>query len=182
MDINQTIAVNLKCMREQKKLSLDTAAALTGVSRSMLSQIEKGDVNPTISILWKISEGYRVPFTALIDSGHSPLSIIRIADAMRVTGYDEAFTDYIVFPFDNERRFETHYVTIIPGGSHHSTAHLPGTEEYITIFSGKLRITVKDEIYLLNPGDSICFLADVSHSYENIGESDVSFHSIMVYK
>ena len=54
-------------IREQKKLTLDAAAALTGVSRSMLAQIEKGDVNPTISVLWKIANGYKVSFTSLLE-------------------------------------------------------------------------------------------------------------------
>ena len=67
MDINLTVAQNIKHIREEKKLTLDAAASITGVSRSMLAQIEKGDVNPTISILWKIANGYKVSFTSLVD-------------------------------------------------------------------------------------------------------------------
>ena len=48
-----------KADTQQKKLTLDAAAGLTGVSRSMLAQIEKGEVNPTISVLWKIANGYK---------------------------------------------------------------------------------------------------------------------------
>ena len=51
MNLQQTIADNIKAIREGKKLTLDAAARQTGVSRSMLAQIEKGDVNPTISVL-----------------------------------------------------------------------------------------------------------------------------------
>ena len=51
LNIQLTVAENTKRIREQKKLTLDAAAALTGVSRSMLAQIERGDVNPTISCL-----------------------------------------------------------------------------------------------------------------------------------
>ena len=64
MDITNTIAANTKQIREQKKLTLDAAASITGVSRSMLAQIEKGEVNPTISVLWKIANGYKVSFTS----------------------------------------------------------------------------------------------------------------------
>ena len=67
MDVNNIIAHNAKAIREQRRLTLDAAAEATGVSRSMLAQIEKGDVNPTISVLWKIANGYKVSFTALME-------------------------------------------------------------------------------------------------------------------
>ena len=60
MDVTNLVAVNTRKIREQKKLTLDAAASITGVSRSMLAQIERGEVNPTISVLWKIANGYKV--------------------------------------------------------------------------------------------------------------------------
>ena len=67
LEINTVVAENAKRLREEKRLTLDEAARLTGVSRSMLAQIEKGDVNPTISMVWKIANGYRVSFTSLVE-------------------------------------------------------------------------------------------------------------------
>ena len=67
MDVTQVVAGNARRIREQKKLTLDAAAAATGVSRSMLAQIEKGEVNPTISVLWKMANGYKVSFTSLME-------------------------------------------------------------------------------------------------------------------
>ncbi len=67
MDVNKIIAQNVKKLREKRKLTLDAASEITGVSRSMLAQIEKGDVNPTISVLWKIANGYKVSFTSIIE-------------------------------------------------------------------------------------------------------------------
>ena len=60
MEINAVVSENARRLREEKRLTLDEAARLTGVSRSMLAQIEKGDVNPTISMVWKIANGYKV--------------------------------------------------------------------------------------------------------------------------
>ena len=51
MDIQKNVGKNIKTIREQKKVTLDVASKLTGVSRSMLAQIEKGEVNLTIPIL-----------------------------------------------------------------------------------------------------------------------------------
>ena len=77
MDITNRIASNAKRLREQKKLTLDAAANLTGVSRSMLAQIEKGEVNPTISVLWKIANGYKVSFTSLVEDQGEAVCVIR---------------------------------------------------------------------------------------------------------
>lgn len=182
MNINETVAQNVKQMREQKNLTLDAASAITGVSRSMLAQIEKGDVNPTISVLWKIAEGYKVPFTSLIDRTSSQVTLIRAENTISVSGYDESFINYLIFPFDKDKRFETHHITIMPGGSQHSTPHMAGTEEFITVFSGKLEITVGKEVFILKAGDSIHFIADVEHSYRNIGKTKVAYHDVIFYK
>ena len=80
MDVTNIVAANIKNIREQKKLTLDTASKLTGVSRSMLAQIEKGDVNPTISVLWKIANGYKVSFTSLVEEKTGGISVVRQAD------------------------------------------------------------------------------------------------------
>ena len=63
--MNKIVARNVKTLREKSNLSMDQLVRLSGVSKSMLAQIEKGEANPTISTLWKISNGLKVPFDAL---------------------------------------------------------------------------------------------------------------------
>ena len=60
--MNKIVARNVKTLREKSNLSMDQLVRLSGVSKSMLAQIEKGEANPTISTLWKISNGLKVPF------------------------------------------------------------------------------------------------------------------------
>ena len=59
------VAKNIRRLREESKLSMDELSKLSGVSKSMLAQIERGEENPTISTLWKLSNGMKVPFDAL---------------------------------------------------------------------------------------------------------------------
>ena len=70
--MNTIVAKNIKRLREEKKLSMEELAKLSGVSKSMLAQIERGDGNPTLSTLWKISNGMKVPFDALTVRPKSP--------------------------------------------------------------------------------------------------------------
>lgn len=67
MNLNAIIAANLKRLRMERNLSLGQLAELSGVSKVMLGQIEKGDSNPTINMLWKIANGLKVPYTVLLD-------------------------------------------------------------------------------------------------------------------
>lgn len=181
MNITNIVAKNIKKIREELGLTLDTAANITGVSRSMLSQIEKGDTNPTISVLWKISEGYKIPFTSLISQEKNYIKIIRAKDLTPVLGNDENYKSYPIFPFDEEKHFETYYVSMLPDTEQISSAHIKGTEEYVTVFAGKLEVTVDNEKYVLDTGDSIRFNADIDHSYKNISDNETVFYNLIFY-
>lgn len=181
MDITAMIAANTRRLREQKKLTLDAAASLTGVSRSMLAQIEKGEVNPTISVLWKIANGYKVSFTSLAESQGTPVSVIRGREMQPLEEDGGRYQNYPIFPFDEGKLFETYRIVIQPGGFLAAQPHLAGAEEYITVFSGRVEITVAEEAYMLGQGDAIRFYADVPHSYRNPGEETAELSMLIYY-
>ena len=181
MDVNSIIAVNVRQIREQKSLTLDKAAAVTGVSRSMLAQIEKGEVNPTISVLWKIANGYKVSFTSLVESRETPVSVIRQEDTAVLAEDGGRYLNYPVFPFSEKTLFETYRIVIQRGGTLSAQPHLKGTEEYITVFSGQVEIVVNEDHFKLSEGDSIRFGADVPHSYHNVGVERVQLSMLIYY-
>ena len=76
--MNAIVAKNIRRLREENRLSMEELAKLSGVSKSMLAQIERGDGNPTISTLWKISNGMKVPFDALTVRPKAPYEIVRL--------------------------------------------------------------------------------------------------------
>lgn len=181
MDITSAVARNCKVIREQKKLTLDAASALTGVSRSMLAQIEKGDVNPTISVLWKIAVGYKVSFSSLVEEGGTGIRVVRGQDVAPLTEDDGRYRIRPIFPFDDEKLFEIYTVSIAESGALAARPHMKGAEEYITVFSGDVEITVDTERHLLHPGDSIHFPADVPHGYKNAGTGEAAMHMLIYY-
>lgn len=180
MDVTNVVAANIKAIREQKKLTLDAAAELTGVSRSMLAQIEKGDVNPTITVLWKIANGYRVSFTSLVEKKGSGVAVLRQAEQTPLRADEGRYLNYPIFVFDEKTLFETYRIVIEPEGTFSAQPHLNGSEEYITVFAGEIEITVADERYALAKGDSIRFPANVLHAYRNTG-SAVAELSMLIY-
>ena len=153
MDVNKIIAQNVKKLREKRKLTLDAASEITGVSRSMLAQIEKGDVNP----------GYKVSFTSIIEEPpQETVSVLRAAEPLLEDG--GRYLNYPAFAFDEAKQFETYRIVIKPQGSLSAQPHLKGAEEFITVFEGSVAITAGDKTYNLNTGDSIRFMANVPHA------------------
>ncbi len=181
MDVTQVVAGNARRIREQKKLTLDAAAAATGVSRSMLAQIEKGEVNPTISVLWKMANGYKVSFTSLMEPRTGAVCVVRQAEITPLTEEDGRYRNYPVFPFDEQTLFETYRIVIRSGGALSAQPHLRGAVEYITVFAGAAEITVDKEIFSLDKGDSIRFRADVPHAYRCTGETDAELSMLIYY-
>lgn len=75
-EINKIIGRNLKSFRITNKLSLERAAELTGVSKTMIGQIERGESSPTITTIWKIANGLKISFTSLIDNPQPDTKVI----------------------------------------------------------------------------------------------------------
>lgn len=168
-NLNQLIGENLKRLRAEKSLSLDNVAKLSGVSKSMLGQIERGEVNPTISTVWRIANGLKVSFSSLVSRPQHDFEVVLRADIEPLVESDGRIRNYPAFPFDAERGFEMYTVEMDAAGYLQADAHSPGTEEFITVCAGELSLRVGDEEYTLGLGDSIRFRSDVPHAYHNPG-------------
>ena len=180
-DLTPIIGNNLNQLRRQKALSLDKLAELSGVSKAMIGQIERGESNPTVNTLWKIAAGLRVPFGKLIDTGKPTAEIVRMADLEPIQDDDHGTTLYMLFSENQEKRFELFSVVLSPHGVHHADPHEEGSEEYLVLTDGNLDVAVGSETYSLNQGDAIRFQADRPHSYRNTTDREVRFQTILSY-
>jgi transcriptional regulator with XRE-family HTH domain len=181
MDVTNIIGANVKAIREKRKLTLDAAAGLTGVSRSMLAQIEKGDVNPTVSVLWKIASGYKVSFTSLVERQEEEVSVIRAEDTEPLAEDGGRYLNYPVFRFNDKTLFETFRIIIEPGGDFETQPHLAGSYEYFTVFAGEVELVAGENTVKLSEGDSIRFAADVPHTYRNTGKKRAELSMLIYY-
>lgn len=177
--MNVIVARNIRRLREEKKLSMDELVRLSGVSKSMLAQIERGDGNPTISTLWKISNGMKVPFDALTVRPKSPYEIVKTAEIQPLLEDGGKVRNYSLFPDNENRRFAVYYLELEEGSYWESEPHLRGTTEFITIFTGKIEILADGQSFIVEKGESIRFRADTIHSYKNIGNETAILHMIL---
>ncbi|MCM2674169.1 helix-turn-helix domain-containing protein [Alkalicoccobacillus plakortidis] len=169
-EIQLILARNLKQLREKEKLSLEKLSQLSGVSKTMIGQIERGESSPTITTIWKIANGLKVSFSSLIDHPQPESKVILREDVGVVIGDSGRYKVFPLFPFDEEKRFEIYSVEIEKEGKTESPPHKEGTEEYITVYEGEVTISLNEEIYLLKTGDSMRFKADRHHTYFNSGD------------
>jgi len=179
--LNQLIGENLKRIRAEKGLSLDAVAKLSGVSKSMLGQIERGEVNPTISTIWRIANGLKISFTALVMRAQDDSEVVTRGQLEPLVEDGGKCRNYPVFPFDAERGFETYAIEIDSGGYLQAEPHTMGTQEYLTLHCGELAIRIAEEEHLLKRGDSIRFKADVPHSYHNPSTEMTSMSMVIQY-
>ena len=180
MDVTQIVAKNFKLLREKKRLSLDNVAALSGVSKSMLGQIERGEVNPTITVMSKIANGLKVSFSTLLERDDKPSETVRGDEIAPIYEDEGRYINYMLFTFSDSHPFEIFRVIIKPHGHLESQDHLPGSEEYVTVFSGSVVITSGGTEHPLSAGDSLRFAADVHHAYRNDTERPAEL-SMMIY-
>jgi transcriptional regulator with XRE-family HTH domain len=179
-NIQLIIAKNLKALRSQRKLSLDKVSELTGISKTMLGQIERGESNPSITTVWKIANGLKVSFSALINPSQNEALVVAKEDIQSLTE-EEKYHLYPYFPYDDGRKFEIYMVDIDPGGELISEPHQDGTEEYITVFEGEMTVLVGGIEYIVRAGDAIRFKADRPHSYFNRKNTKCQMNMVMYY-
>lgn len=174
MDPSSNIGNALRKLRFDRDLTLEEASKLTGVSKAMLGQIERGESNPTVSTLWKISSGLKISFSELLSSQTSDLDPIDIQKLDPVYESDGKMELYTVFPFDPISGFEYFYIKLKPGAKHVSSPHKNAKEEFIVLTQGELELEIKGEEILLQAPAAIKFNAGEEHVYSNPSQEEES--------
>ncbi|URZ18633.1 helix-turn-helix domain-containing protein [Clostridium felsineum] len=170
-DLNLLVANNLKKIRKEKKLSLDKLSELTGISKSMLGQIERGESNPTITTLSKIAYGLKIQITTLITTAKTDTILMDKSSISPLLEDNGKYRLYPFFPYEDGRDFELYTLEFEKGGSLSTDGHIEGTEEFITVFQGEITIEIdNDKKYTVKKDNSIRFKADKPHTYYNLGD------------
>ena len=173
------VAENIKRIRKQQKLSLERTAALSGVSRSMLGQIERGESNPTVSTIGKIVEGLKVPFEQLIYNRKEIMVVPSPEEAPVCKAKEGEYRIYVMLPYDAGRNFEIYQGELTRNARMESESHGEQTWEYLTVVSGEVELILEDSSFLVKTGGSLYFACDRKHVYHNVGETKAVLNMII---
>ena len=141
--MSSRISENLRQIRKEKKLSLDSMAEQTGVSKSMLGQIERGESSPTVATLWKIATGLHISFTALLEGRQTETQLIRRGEVSPLLSDEGRFRLFPFFPTMQKEDSKCSALSWSRALARESVPHEDGTEEFVLVFEGALRLTVE---------------------------------------
>ena len=168
-------------LRRTRGLTLEGLAELSGVSRAMISKLERGEKNPTLVVAAKLAEGLGVSLSRLAGAEERREVVIVPRERRMVmrdpeTGFERqllspSFVGLGVEFIKNK----------IPEGSTSGEfpPHRKGVGEQIVVERGALKATLAGEEYLLGEGDAIYFEADVPHRFDNAGEGECTYYLVI---
>lgn len=179
MNIGNVIAYNLKKIREERNLSQGQLAEMAGLSKVVISLIEKGDSNPTINTIWKLTGALGLPYTSLLEiDSKTPVHVKRI-DASELD--EDKYHIFSYYPKNSERNFEVYQMFMESGCDHSSIGHSSNSYEYLMLTEGEVSIIVNDREYVLEEDDGLYFDASVPHRYINRREKTAKMVLIIQY-
>jgi transcriptional regulator with XRE-family HTH domain len=172
-------------MRLARGLTLEDLSRIAGVSKSMLSQIEREKANPTIAITWRLANALGVQIGELLSSEVRSAELIRVVDAHEIPTLPGSHAGYslrILGPMDLAGKYEWYELTLAPGGELASQPHDPGTSEHLTVLTGAVELEVGVEKKKIKHGGTARYPADQAHVIRNAGKTEARALLVVVQR
>lgn len=172
-------------LRAARGWSLERLSAACGVSRSMLSQIERNEANPTLAVTLRIAQAFGLSLGELVGEAGARKAGIEVIRADNPTHHYRSDQDCRIrtlSPLHLEKDVEFYEVELAPGGALRSAPHFQGTREFLTVERGRVRVRSEEDDAELGRGDSANYRADVPHSIENAGRGEALLFLVVIYR
>lgn len=182
--VRRQMCAQVAVLRKKKGWTLEQLSAASGVSRSMLSQIERNQANPTLGVAHKIAVAFGLSLGDLVsvDSAPARIEVIRAEDRRHLFRADANCRIRTLSPLHLEKDVEFYELLLHPKGVLRSAAHFGGTREFLTVEKGAVRVVSGEEVSELNEGDSAHYPVDVPHAIENIGRGEAITFLVVIYR
>lgn len=172
----------LKC-RKQQGITLDELSRRSGVSKAMLSQVEKDKVNPTVAVVWKIAHGLGISLEELLGNADADAGFeVFHKSQYAVLTESEGCQVKVLSPLHMAGELELYLIELAQGAALESKAHFQGAEEFTTALEGSVEIRAGDHSERLQTGDSACYDADRDHAITNTASEPALLHMVVHYK
>jgi XRE family transcriptional regulator, regulator of sulfur utilization len=165
------LGAHIQQLRKRGNLTLDGLAKISGVSKSMLSQIERGQTNPTIGTVWALAEALAVDVSELIDVRKTDrrirIDVSQPSYVPEIRSEDGLCVMRILSPADKTGALEWYEISFAPLGCLNSEPHTRGTVEHLSVLEGELFVTAEGQQSVVQAGGIARYPADVVHKIEN---------------
>jgi XRE family transcriptional regulator, regulator of sulfur utilization len=172
--------------RSSRNLTLDQLARASGVSKSMLSQIERGQANPTFAVLWSITRALGIEIADLTSNEQtfdykSIIALTRHIGVPQTRSEDGLCKLSILNPPQMAGQLEWYDITLEPGGVLDSPAHARGAFEHLSTIEGSLEVTSGLDTQVLNQGEIARYPADIPHRIANVSSARARGVLVLIY-
>jgi len=180
MDSPPKVGQEIQRLRLEQNFTLDQLATKSGVSKSILSQIERDLSNPTLATIWRITKALESPIEDVLskNDGTSRFEKLSCNATPEVTSEDNGFRLRILGTLKTVSSVQWYEFYAEPGAALVSESHGMGSLESITLFNGNLTVTVGDEIHNVFAGETLRYYTDLPHILKN--EDNEDSHGFMV--
>jgi XRE family transcriptional regulator, regulator of sulfur utilization len=178
------IGARVRALREASSLSLRDLAERSGVSAPMLSQVERGETSPTLTVAARIAGGLDLRLSQLLrlDEGDS-VTIVRADERGKGGRAERGHSFDVLTPAQPGQRSELSRHTLAPAGATGAPddppMHEPGSRETALIERGSVVLVCDGRRHELSEGDCVTFDADLPHRFENLTESEAVFLAVV---
>lgn len=179
--LGKKLGKTIQRLRSAGNLSLGDLSDMSGVAKSMISQIEKNESNPTIGTISRLSQALGLSVEDVLSGPNEGGNLVQRAksqDIPLITSEDGLCELRIIGWIETVQFVQWYDFKAKPGGVLESSAHPIGSIENLSILTGAARITVDGDSWTAKTGETLRYKADQDHMIENIGEGDL--HATMV--
>lgn len=171
------LGANVRRRRQARGLTLDQLACASGVSTTMLSEVERSVKNPTVKLAYQIARALGCSLTDLLeDDGAPPPRIVRAGDRRSLVDPETGVARHALSP-DLLRRGLEFVAYELPSGQSagEMEPNRTGIVEHVTVQSGTLTLLLGSETFVLEAGDGITYGPQVTVEYRNDAAAPCSF-------
>ncbi|MBW1704867.1 MAG: helix-turn-helix transcriptional regulator [Deltaproteobacteria bacterium] len=161
----QPIGKKLLKMRRDKKLTLKNLANETGMTTQYISEVEKGEVTPPVSVILQLSRALEIDSSILLKEEKKKAGKKTKDDYQKRT---EDYTYAILTPEARHKHLKAFKITIDPKSDHKGVSYQHLGEEFQYVLKGKVEVMVGDNKNILGPGESLHFNSSITHKLRNI--------------
>jgi transcriptional regulator with XRE-family HTH domain len=178
------IGARVKALRESAGLSLRDLAARSGVSAPMLSQVERGETSPTLTVAARIAAGLELRLSQLLrlDEGGS-VTVVHAGQRQRGGNARRGHRFEVLTAAQPGQRAELSRHTLASGGATGAPddppMHEPGSRETALVEHGAAVLVCDGQRYELKQGDCVTFDADLPHHFENPTDEEAAFLAVV---
>lgn len=179
------VGATLQKIRLKRGLTLDDLSRAAGVSKSMLSQIEREKANPTIAVAWRLANALGIGIEELLATNTRESEAIHILEPHEtptLPGHHSGYVLRILGPMDLAGKFEWYELTLASKGALKSNPHDPGTVEHLTLLNGTLELEVDGVVKNLKAGGTARYAADKPHAIRNTGIEEAKALLVVIHR